>query len=366
MAREFDRKIVLEDGTEYLGYSFGAVQDKVCEFIFNTAMVGYQEIVSDPTYAYQAVLMTYPLIGNYGVTDEDYETRMPNIGALICREYNENNPSNFRATKTLAEWMEEYHIPGVFGMDTRKLARNIRDHGTQKGLITSPETTKEEALRILKETELPTDAVSKTSCKKTWYSKTQNARYHVVAVDCGIKLSVIRELNLRGCNITVVPYNTSAEEIIKMKPDGIYLSDGPGAPQNVPEVMELIHALKGKYPMFGIGLGHQLIGLAYGAQTYKMKVGHHGANHPIKHLADGRIEIATESHNYALSTESIADTDLQITHIDLLDQTIEGISCEQDKVFSLQYYSEYTSDIKGNASPFDRFISNMKEGKQHA
>lgn len=366
MARQFDRKIVLEDGSEYLGYAFGAVCDKVCEIVFNTSMVGYQEIVSDPSYTYQAVVMTYPLIGNYGITDEDYETRIPTIGALICREYNENDPSNFRSTKTLADWMEEYHIPGVFGLDTRKLTRSIRDLGSRKALLCAPETTKEEALRILKETKMPSDAVSKVSCKKIWYSRTQNVRYNVVAVDCGIKLNIIRSLNQRGCNVTVVPYNTSAEEIIKMKPDGIFLSNGPGDPQDVPEVIALVRALKGKYPIFGICLGHQLISLAYGADTYKLKFGHRGGNHPVKNLETGKIEITSQNHSYAVRPESVDGTGLKITHINLLDQTVEGVSCLRDKVFSVQYHPESAPGPQDSTYLFDRFISIMKEEKYHA
>lgn len=191
---EFNKKIVLEDGEEYYGYGFGAKIESICEIVFNTSMAGYQEIVSDPSYTYQMVVMTYPLIGNYGITDEDYETKQPTIGGLIVREYNDL-PSNFRYTKTLSEYLEENNIPGIYGLDTRKLTRSIRDKGSRKVIITDINTTKEEALKKLKEYNIPKDAVSKVSCKKKWYSRTANAKFNIVAVDCGIKLNIIRSLN---------------------------------------------------------------------------------------------------------------------------------------------------------------------------
>ncbi len=224
--KKFNKKIILEDGEEYLGYGFGANKEAIFEIVFNTSMVGYQEIVSDPSYTYQMVVMTYPLIGNYGITDDDYETNKPTIGGLIVREYNDN-PSNFRYTKTLSEYLEENNIPGIYGLDTRKLTRSIRDKGSRKVIITDINTSKEEALEKIRKYEIPKDAVSKVSCKKTWYSRTANPKYNIVAVDCGIKLNIIRSLNKRGGNVTVVPYNTPYEKIVELKPDGIFLSNGP-------------------------------------------------------------------------------------------------------------------------------------------
>lgn len=244
------------------GYGFGKEVDKICEIVFNTSMVGYQEIVSDPSYTYQMVVMTYPLIGNYGITDDDYETINPTIGGLIVREYNDI-PSNFRYTKTLSEYLEDNDIPGISGIDTRKLTRSIREKGSRKALITSASKDKNEALEMLKSYEIPKDAVSKVSCKKKWYFRTSNPTYSVVAIDCGIKLNIIRSLNKRGCNVTIVPYNTKSDEIIALNPDGIFLSNGPGNPEDVTEVIQTIKDLKGKYPIFGICLGHQLISIAY-------------------------------------------------------------------------------------------------------
>ena len=249
--KEFDKKIVLEDGEEYLGYGFGANVESINEIVFNTSVVGYQEICSDPSYTYQMVVMTYPLIGNYGITDDDYETNKPTIGGLIVREYNDM-PSNFRYTKTLSEYMEENGIPGIQGVDTRKLTRSIRDKGSRKVIITDISTSKEEAIEKMRNYEIPKDAVSKVSCKKRWYSRTANPEYNVVAVDCGIKLNIVRSLNKRGCNVTIVPYNTSFTTIQSLKPDGIFLSNGPGDPEKAVEVIDLVKKAKGKYPIFGL------------------------------------------------------------------------------------------------------------------
>lgn len=356
---EFNKKIVLEDGEEYYGYGFGANIESICEIVFNTSMVGYQEIVSDPSYTYQMVVMTYPLIGNYGITDEDYETKQPTIGGLIVREYNDL-PSNFRYTKTLSEYLEENNIPGIYGLDTRKLTRSIRDKGSRKVIITDINTTKEEALKKLKEYNIPRDAVSKVSCKKKWYSRTANAKFNIVAVDCGIKLNIIRSLNKRGCNVTVVPFNTLYEKIVELKPDGIFLSNGPGDPEDVTEVIELVKKLKGKYPIFGICLGHQMISLAYGAKTYKLKFGHRGGNHPVLNVETDKIEITSQNHSYAVDEKSLKGTKLEVTHRNILDNTIEGVECKKDKVFSVQYHPESAPGPQDSSYLFDKFIELMK------
>lgn len=359
---EYNRKLVLEDGTEYYGTGFGYTGDAVCEIVFNTSMVGYQEIISDPSYTYQAVVMTYPLIGNYGTADEDYETKNPTIGGLIVREYNDL-PSNFRYTKTLSEVMEEYKIPGLAGIDTRKLTRSIRDSGSRRGIITNADTPTEEALEKIKNTPVPHDAVAHVSCKKRRYSRTANAKYNVVAIDCGIKLNIIRSLNARGCNVTVMPYNTSAAEVEKMKPDGIFLSNGPGDPEDVIPVIDLVKKLRGKYPIFGICLGHQMICLACGAKTYKLKFGHRGGNHPVKNLETGKIEITSQNHSYAVNEKSLENTGLKVTHINLLDNTVEGVSDEKSKMFSVQYHPESAPGPQDSAYLFDKFTSLMEENK---
>lgn len=365
MDGQFNKKIVLENGEEFYGFGFGASKDAVCEIVFNTSMVGYQEIISDPSYTDQAVVMTYPIIGNYGIADEDFETKVPTIGGLIVRDYNDA-PSNFRYTKTLSEVLEEYDIPGIYGVDTRKIAREIRDNGCGKVLITSAETPLEIAKLILENAILPTDAVSRVSCKKKWYSRTANHKFNVVAVDCGIKLNIIRSLNARGCNVTVVPYNTTFEEMQALSPDGIFLSNGPGNPEDVIEVITLVKKARGVYPICGICLGHQLISLAYGAKTYKLKFGHRGANHPVKNLKTDKIEITSQNHSYAVSKESLKDTPLTLTHINLLDNTVEGIECAKDRVFSVQYHPESAPGPQDSGYLFDEFIRIMEEEKKNA
>lgn len=359
---EFNRKLVLEDGSEYYGTGFGYVGEAVCEIVFNTSMVGYQEIISDPSYTYQAVVMTYPLIGNYGIADEDYETKTPTIGGLIVREYNDL-PSNFRYTKTLSEVMEEYRIPGLAGVDTRKLTRSIRDIGSRRGVITYADTPREKALETIKNTPVLHDAVAKVSCKKRWYSRTANAKYNVVAIDCGIKLNIIRSLNMRGCNVTVMPYNTPAAEVEKMKPDGIFLSNGPGDPEDVIPVIDLVRKLRGRYPIFGICLGHQMISLACGARTYKLKFGHRGGNHPVLRLETGKIEITAQNHSYAVDEKSLENTGLAVTHVNLLDKTVEGIMDTKSQMFSVQYHPESAPGPQDSAYLFDRFTAMMEENK---
>lgn len=356
------RKLVLASGSEYYGEGFGSDRDSVCDVVFNTSMAGYQEIVSDPSYTDQAVCMTYPIIGNYGITDEDYETKTPTIGALIVRDYNDN-PSNFRYTKTLGELMQEYNIPGLAGVDTRRLTREIRSAGSQKGLICSADMPIEAAMELLAETELRHDQVRRVSCAKRWYSRTSNHKYTVVAVDCGIKLGMVKALNARGCNVTVVPYNTTAEEIDFMKPDGILLSNGPGDPEDVPEVVETVRALRGRYPIMGICLGHQMIALAHGARTYKLKFGHRGGNHPVRELATGHIEMTSQNHSYAVDPDSLAGTGLEVTHINLLDNTVEGLRSADGTIFSVQYHPESKPGPQDSAYLFDRFVAMLGKGE---
>jgi carbamoyl-phosphate synthase small subunit len=365
MIRKYDGKIVLPDGSEYPGCRFGAREDRVCELVFNTSMVGYQEIVSDPSYTGQLVVMTYPIIGNYGVTDEDYETKIPTIGGLVVREYNDI-PSNFRYTKTLSEILEDYNIPAIEGIDTRKLTRAIRDEGSCKALLTDLDVPAEEALARLDAAQLRRDQVPQVSCRKRWYARTSNHRHTVVAVDCGIKLNIVRSLNARGCNVTVVPYDTPARVIEDMEPDGVFLSNGPGDPEDVTPVIELVQQLRGKFPIFGICLGHQMIALAYGGRTYKLKFGHRGGNHPVKDLSTGKLEITSQNHSYAVDAASLAGTGLEVTHINLLDNTVEGLACKKDKVFSVQYHPESAPGPQDSGYLFDRFIQMMEEGNRHA
>ena len=360
MIREYDKKIILEDGTEFYGFGFGADSEKIVEVVFNTSMVGYQEILSDPSYTGQAVVMTYPLIGNYGMCADDYETNVPTISALIVREYNEQ-PSNFRAEESLEQVMQRYGITGIAGVDTRRLARHIRSKGTCKGLITQGTTPNLAGFARLRSTPLPTNQVAQVSTKGNWLSPAEHPKFHVVAVDCGIKHNIIRSLNQRNCNVTVVPWNIPAAEVEQLHPDGIFLSNGPGNPEDVTPVMELVRQLRGKYPIFGICLGHQIIALSYGAKTYKLKFGHRGGNHPVKNLITGKVEITAQNHSYAVDAESLAGTGLEITHVNLLDQTVEGLCCEKDHVFCVQYHPESAPGPQDSSYLFDEFIRRMEE-----
>ena len=358
--KPFTKKLVLEDGREFYGYGYGADVERVCELVFNTSMVGYQEILSDPSYTGQIVVMTYPLIGNYGITDEDFETKFPSIGGMVVRECNEN-PSNFRYTKTFSEVLDEQGIPCISGVDTRMITRIIRDEGCQRAAIVNIDTPHEKAMKMILSTPLQTDQVRQVSCRKRWFSRTPNHKYDIVAVDCGIKYNIIRQLNAKGCNVTVVPYNTTREGIMAFNPDGIFLSNGPGDPQDVPEVVDLIRSVRGEVPLFGICLGHQLISLAYGARTFKMKFGHRGGNHPVKNLDTGHIEITSQNHNFAVDADSLAATRLRPTHVNLLDATIEGVECAEDKVFSVQYHPESAPGPQDSTYLFDKFIKMMEE-----
>ena len=362
MIHQCDRKIILQDGTEFYGYGFGASGDCAAEIVFNTSMVGYQEILSDPSYTGQAIVMTYPLIGNYGMCDEDYESLRPTASAMIVREYN-NEPSNFRAAMTLEEVMVKNGIIGIAGVDTRKLAKYIRDKGTCKVLITDASTSNLAAFAHLQSLSLPTDQVSRVSVKEPYFSPAEHKKYHVAAIDCGMKLNIVRRLNSWGCDVTVFPWNTTAEEIEAVSPDGVFLSNGPGNPEDVPCVIQMVRELRGKYPMFGICLGHQIIALAYGAETYKLKFGHRGGNHPVKNLRSGKVEITSQNHSYAVDANSLEKTPLAVTHVNLLDNTVEGLECQEDRVFSVQYHPESAPGPQDSDYLFGQFIKMMEEAK---
>ena len=360
--KPFTKKIVLENGREFYGYGFGADREVINEIVFNTSMVGYQEIMSDPSYTDQMVVMTYPLIGNYGMADEDYETKTPTIGGMIVREYNDS-PSNFRYTKTLNEVFEEHDIPAIWGVDTRTLTRIIRNEGTQKVIITGADTPLEEALRKVREYALPHDMVSRVSCKKRWMSRVPNHKYDVVAVDCGIKYNIIRQLNRVGCNVTVVPFDSTLEEIMAFRPDGVVLSNGPGNPQDVTPVIELVRQLRGKLPIFGICLGHQLLALSQGCRTEKLKYGHRGANQPVIDLNSHRTYVTSQNHGYAVVGESLDPEIGTVSHINANDKTCEGIRYHKINAFTVQFHPEACGGPKDTAYLFDEFIELM-EGKK--
>ena len=360
MNRHYNRKIILEDGGEFYGYSFGADREAIAEIVFNTSMVGYQEILSDPSYTGQAVVMTYPLIGNYGICADDFETKTPTITAMIVREYNDE-PSNFRAAETLRDMMLRFGIVGLAGVDTRALARHIRDKGICKALICDAAMPNIVGVAMLKTAAARRDQVAQVSTKTPWIAPAENPHLHVAAVDCGIKHNIIRSLNRRGCDVTVVPWNISANALEALHPDGVFLSNGPGNPEDVTPVIELVRQLRGKYPIFGICLGHQIIALSYGAKTYKLKFGHRGGNHPVKNLLTGKVEITSQNHSYAVNAKSLDGTGLEVTHVNLLDNTVEGLWCEKDRVFSVQYHPESAPGPQDSSYLFDEFIRRMEE-----
>lgn len=357
-----DRKLILEDGTYYEGIGFGANKEVVCEIVFNTSMAGYQEILSDPSYTDQAIVMSYPLIGNYGICEEDFESKMIGASALIVRDINDN-PSNFRYTKSVPELLEEAGVPGISGIDTRKLVRSIRDYGSRRCIITDINTSVEKGVSKILDTPLPHDAVRRVSCKKRYYSRTSNPLYNVVAIDCGMKTNIVRMLNDNRCNVTVVPFNTSSDDIMALNPDGLFISNGPGDPTDVPEVINTLKELKGKVPMFGICLGHQLIALSYGATTYKLKFGHRGGNHPVRDVRTGKIEITSQNHSYAVLDKSLEGKEISVSHINILDNTVEGLYSEKNKVFSVQYHPESAPGPCDSKYLFGKFTELMKRSK---
>ncbi|MCR5672937.1 MAG: glutamine-hydrolyzing carbamoyl-phosphate synthase small subunit [Lachnospiraceae bacterium] len=362
MEKRFDRKIVLEDGSIYEGYGFGSLSDRYVEIVFNTSMVGYQEILSDLSYTDQAVVMTYPLIGNYGICDDDFESDEPKISGMIVREYCDR-PSNFRCTGDLDSIMKKYDVAGVYGVDTRTITRHIRDIGSSKALITNADTDDEYAKEAVRKWIPETDQVKRASTKSTYDFKAEGVKTSarpVVVIDCGIKKNILRMMAGYGFPLVVVPWDTNAQTIMGYDPVGVFISNGPGNPEDCVPTIMTIRELKGKVPIFGICLGHQIISLAYGAKTYKLKFGHRGGNHPVKNLSTGKIEITSQNHSYAVVPESLEGTGLSITHVNLLDNTVEGVECRSDKLFSVQYHPESAPGPCDSAYLFDRFFAHIR------
>jgi len=345
--------LYLEDGTLLEGTSFGAEGARVGEVVFNTGMTGYQELLSDPSYCGQIVTMTYPLIGNYGIARDDFESKRPAVFGMVVRRY-EEVPSNWRARYTLGDTLKEFGIIGISGVDTRLLTRKIRSHGTMKGIIATGDVSVGELRERLEAEELFKDHVARVSTKSVYGVSGDGER--IVLMDFGSKSGILRDLAHRGCDVVVVPHDATPEQVLRYCPDGVLLSNGPGDPKQVPQAVKTIRALLGKVPIFGICLGHQLLALACGADTEKLKFGHRGGNHPVKELATGRCYITSQNHGYTVTESSLAGTGLVVTHINNNDGTVEGLRHESLPAFSVQYHPEASPGPYDNRHLFDEFL----------
>lgn len=355
--------LVLEDGRTFHGASFGADGESFGEMVFNTSMSGYQEILTDPSYAGQIVAMTYPLIGNYGVNEEDVESRRPWVEGFVVREASRVR-SNFRSTASLQDYLIANNIVGIEHIDTRALVRHIRDKGAMRAGLSTIDLNRDSLLERTLATPAMQDrelASSVTVAEGYEYAATTDEKFHIVAYDFGVKTNSLREFAKFGCRVTVVPAATSAAETMALEPDGIFLSNGPGDPASMISVVAEIKKLTASQtPMFGICLGHQLIGEAFGAKTYKLKFGHRGGNQPIKDLTTGKIEITAHNHGFAVDADSLP-ADVEVTHINLNDHTVAGLRHKTLPVFSVQYHPESAPGPHDSEYLFERFIGLMQK-----
>jgi carbamoyl-phosphate synthase small subunit len=357
--------LVLEDGRTFRGKAFGAEGEAYGEMVFNTSMTGYQEILTDPSYAGQIVCMTYPLIGNYGVNEEDVESRRPWVEGFVVKEASRIS-SNWRAEETLDSYLKRHKIVGIEKIDTRALVRHIRDKGAMRAVISTTDLDEASLLEKVKQSPEMNNrelASTVTIDENYDYGNDKEAKYHVVAYDFGVKTNSLREFAKFGCKVTVVPQDTSAQEVLAMKPDGIFLSNGPGDPASMKEVVSEIQKLTdSNVPMFGICLGHQILGQVFGGKTYKLKFGHRGGNQPIKNLETGKVEITSHNHGFAVEAKSLP-ADVEVTHINLNDETVAGLKHKKLPVFSVQYHPESAPGPHDSEYLFTNFIKLMDESK---
>ncbi|MFC1771419.1 glutamine-hydrolyzing carbamoyl-phosphate synthase small subunit [Candidatus Margulisiibacteriota bacterium] len=360
-------KLIFEDGTVFNGKVFAKGEDCAGEVVFNTSMTGYQEILTDPSYCGQMVLMTYPLIGNYGVNNEDIESRKIFLKAFLVREYLDF-PSNWRSTKSLKSYLEENNILGVEDLDTRAITRYIREKGAQKAMLTTSDKPDDQLLKELAAFPgiVGQNLVQQVTCDKPyiWEEGKVKSEYKVAVIDCGVKYNILRLLTSAGCKCFVFPASVKAVEILADNFDGVFISNGPGDPEPVKEVITTIQNLLGKIPMFGICLGNQLLGLALGGKTYKLKFGHHSANHPVKHLKTGQVEITSQNHGFCLDMDSLNKKETEITHLNLNDNTVEGFKHKNLPAFAVQYHPEASPGPHDSHYLFEEFIKLIKNKRK--
>jgi carbamoyl-phosphate synthase small subunit len=371
--------LALEDGRVFRGKGYGAKGECYGEVVFNTSITGYQEIFTDPSYSGQIVVLTNPEIGNYGTNSEDNEATRPYIEGLIVREFSRVS-SNWRSQQVAEEYLEQFKIPVLADIDTRALVRHLRDHGVMRGVISTLEADPEKL--IAKALSIPkmdgTDLAKVVSTKRPYVWETGERshepievvgvkdvpeRFHVVAYDYGIKQNILRKLRGEACKVTVVPAQTPAEDVLALKPDGVFLSNGPGDPEPCSYAVDNIRRLMGRQPIFGICLGHQLVGLAVGGKTYKLKFGHHGGNHPVKQIHTGKVEITAHNHNFAVDPDSLPQSEVELTHVDLNDNTLEGMRHRNLPLFSVQYHPEASPGPHDSHYLFKDFVKMMEEWK---
>ena len=391
-----DALLALEDGRTFRGRRFGAPSDAAGEVVFNTSMTGYQEILGDPSYAGQIVVMTYPMIGNYGIAPEDFESRKPYVEALVVREPS-RIASNWRHERTLDEYLAAHGVPGFCDFDTRALVRHLRDHGSKRGVIGSAGegadalVARARAVKPMAGCDLASvvttdrsypwvkpsyvlpengqatrvessgEAGERGSTRRADAPRSPAGSFRVIVLDCGVKWNILRRLVDVGCSVTAAPATTPADELLRSKPQGIVISNGPGDPEPVQYAVQTVRALIGRVPLMGICLGHQLLGLAAGGKTYKLKFGHRGGNHPVMDLTTGKVEITSHNHGFAVDPDSLAERDVQLTHINLNDQTLEGLRLKNAPAFSVQYHPEASPGPHDAAYLFERFADLMRE-----